>query len=594
MKTIFWERLSSCKIEIPEIQRDYAQGRKSKRVDAIRQAFVSDLLNAISTGQKLNLDFIFGQSVDKTKLNTFHRSKQSLEQMLQVLKQYSEDTGVAFKSEVSPKPTTNSNERILIPFDGQQRLTTLFLLHLYIGAISGNDISILKNFNYKTRESSSLFIGKLLDAKAIKEFIPDESSKENHSISAYLQNQHWFFNSWKKDPTVAGMLVMLDEIEQQVMEKPINLKEAWNNLTKYQCIEFDFYDIQKDGFEEDLYVKMNARGKGLTEFENFRAWLEKKQKSNKSLNKYGWSNKLDKDWLDIFWNTKDKISDVDVNFMAYFKNMALLFRLSKTETKGKKDYTFEQDLTNLLKANRENYTPTVVYENNDIFNKDSLDFIFKTLDCIANDKESHINMAVSEVWTDDFKRHSDNSFTVQLLTEYTELNNLFHKTFFFAVLQFLYINAKQVDEYQHEDWSRFKEWLRVARNIIYNSRIDDISAYIPAIVAIAKIDKEIILNTYKALSELNEDESKNWITYYPAKQRLEESEKVALLTTESGIRSNWAELIYKAEEHFYFYGQIDFIFKLANNDIFKFEEYLNKLVKLFSAENVFSKECFMK
>jgi len=34
------------------------------------------------------------------------------------------------------------------------------------------------------------------------------------------------------------------------------------------------------------------------------------------------------------------------------------------------------------------------------------------------------------VWTDDFKRHSDNSFTVQLLTEYTELNNLFHKTFF--------------------------------------------------------------------------------------------------------------------------------------------------------------------
>ena len=69
---------------IPIIQRDYAQGRKS--AETIRNRFLQVLYEAIAEGRKTTLDFIYG-NVENGKL---------------------------------------------IPLDGQQRLTTLFLLHYYI------------------------------------------------------------------------------------------------------------------------------------------------------------------------------------------------------------------------------------------------------------------------------------------------------------------------------------------------------------------------------------------------------------------------------------------------------------------------------
>ena len=84
MAETFWNITKGSKIEIPEIQRDYAQGRLNGRVNTIRKGFVSDLLDAVSTGNPLNLDFIFGQSVDRINQANFNKNKQSLEQMLQV------------------------------------------------------------------------------------------------------------------------------------------------------------------------------------------------------------------------------------------------------------------------------------------------------------------------------------------------------------------------------------------------------------------------------------------------------------------------------------------------------------------------------
>ena len=96
MAETFWSISKESKIEIPEIQRDYAQGRCNGRVNTIRKGFVSDLLDSVSLGKTLNLDFIFGQSVDRTNQANFNKNKQNLEQMLQVLKKYSKETGVNY------------------------------------------------------------------------------------------------------------------------------------------------------------------------------------------------------------------------------------------------------------------------------------------------------------------------------------------------------------------------------------------------------------------------------------------------------------------------------------------------------------------
>ena len=75
--------LNEQKVEIPIIQRDYAQGRVDK--EELRNNFLGALLNAIQDEREIRLDFIYGSTVN----DSFQ------------------------------------------PLDGQQRLTTLFLLHWY-------------------------------------------------------------------------------------------------------------------------------------------------------------------------------------------------------------------------------------------------------------------------------------------------------------------------------------------------------------------------------------------------------------------------------------------------------------------------------
>ena len=84
-------------IEIPIIQRDYAQGRKSK--GEVRDLFLQALYDYLEDNiPNRDLDFVYGST-----------------------------------------EVEEGNEKF-IPLDGQQRLTTLFLLHWYLASISENDL----------------------------------------------------------------------------------------------------------------------------------------------------------------------------------------------------------------------------------------------------------------------------------------------------------------------------------------------------------------------------------------------------------------------------------------------------------------------
>ena len=160
-KTTFWDFINNYKIEIPIIQRDYAQGRKGK--EALRKKFIDDLKKALDADDAqypLILDFVYG----------------------------------------------STKSGALNPLDGQQRLTTLWLLHWYIAYNSGklddkNVREILKKFTYETRVSSREFIEKLCDYK--------NPPKEGDNIAESIQNQTWFYSEWKQDPTIQSMLTIL-------------------------------------------------------------------------------------------------------------------------------------------------------------------------------------------------------------------------------------------------------------------------------------------------------------------------------------------------------------------------------------------------
>ena len=218
----FWKFLKENTIEIPIIQRDYAQGRLGK--ENLRKIFLSDLKKALDGGKTMKLDFVYG-STENDKLN---------------------------------------------PLDGQQRLTTLWLLHWYIALCSGkldkDSCKFFHNFTYETRISSREFCQNLCDFQKFESF-------DGNDIVGYITKQTWFYSAWKQDPTIQSMLRMLggtkiadknggdivDGIEEifQITDQ-VAFEQYWQTLTEKGSIIFYHLPLQDFGLSDDLYIKMNA------------------------------------------------------------------------------------------------------------------------------------------------------------------------------------------------------------------------------------------------------------------------------------------------------------------------------------------------
>lgn len=268
-------------IEIPLIQRDYAQGRDMPKVEDIRRRFVGALKKALINNEPVTLDFVYGE-ID--------------------------------------------NNRTLIPLDGQQRLTTLFLLHWYIArreGVSEDKLAFLTKFSYATRYSAREFCKRLVSPDYQPDFNRDRLSDE-------ITDQSWMPLDWENDSTISAMLRMIDYIHVMFNNSCNNL---WPRL-EAGCISFYFLPIKQLGATDDLYIKMNSRGKPLTEFENVKAEWEAcikaispsimPQQDAEQL-QHRIEQKLDLDWTDLLWpyrngQTGSSADDVvDDKFIRYLR-----------------------------------------------------------------------------------------------------------------------------------------------------------------------------------------------------------------------------------------------------------------------------------
>ncbi len=237
----------------------------------IRSSFLEVLLGAVAGGKPVGLDFVYGKVAD---------------------------------------------ERTLQPLDGQQRLTTLFLLHWYIASAA----DALKQgdpwtrFSYATRASAERFCHKLA-AHPLPFPLPD-----HHAVpSDWITDQPWYLHTWRLDPSIDSMLVMVDAIhtERERLHPSLDTSEAWVRLTHPEKPAVSFYLLPLDDIEseDDLYIKMNSRGKPLTPFESFKATFE--QDIERAERADDFAHRIDGEWTNLFWPYRGKDNLVDDRLLRY-------------------------------------------------------------------------------------------------------------------------------------------------------------------------------------------------------------------------------------------------------------------------------------
>jgi hypothetical protein len=395
----FHTLLETHQIEIPIIQRDYAQGREDKQ--EIRNNFLFALFESINDEKPIKLDFIYGSNIE----DSFQ------------------------------------------PLDGQQRLTTLFLLHWYASNkdnINNNSRDLLKKFSYETRITSRNFCEELV-------FNLIEINNQEEKISDKVIDSSWFFLSWKDDPTIDAMLRTIDDIHKLFYE----IDDLWSKLiSEKSIISFYFVELEHIGLTDDLYIKMNARGKLLTSFENFKAGFQKHIKEQKyEINvsfEDSFACKIDTIWTDFFWTNFRKKNSIDNALIRLIATIAMIRQsVERNDRIGDRLLTIKrlQDDSNNVKAS--------------MFNKNDFEYLFECFELYNNkqDQVSSINLDFP-LWHNKPKENLLNEIVFE-----SERASYPQKALFFAQTEYL----RKADEISTE---HFKNWMRVIKNIISRGDVE--------------------------------------------------------------------------------------------------------------------------
>ena len=473
------------KIIIPIIQRDYAQGRDNPDVVRVRERFIEALYKAV-TENPITLDFVYGD-IDK--------------------------------------------EGNMTPLDGQQRLTTLFLLHWYAAKkenIVKDDYDFLEKFSYETRYSARNFCHELVNYNP--EFKKDSLSEE-------IIDQAWFPLDWKNDPTISSMLRMLDAIHNRFKD----VTDLWNKL-KERCITFYFLPIKDMGLTDELYIKMNSRGKPLTLFEHFKAELEREIRNidDELANKI--MRKIDIDWTDLLWKYRNSntgsLDDniIDDEFLRYFKFICDVIYYRKEISAGNRG----KDVFELLDLYSSSKSKDA---------EENIKTLERFFDCWLNirdysDPKDFLSSFMANTHEDGkilVKSGSDLNIFKDCLHTYPDrakfpLNR-------FVLLYAITTYLQNLDKVTESD---FKRRIRIVNNLIQNSR-DEISDRqdrnrMPAILK--QTEAIILTGTVKDISP-----------NFNVHQILEEKEKIKYLES----NPNMASVIFELEDHDLLKGQISII-----------------------------------
>lgn len=522
-------------IRIPLLQRDYIQGS----MESVISPFIDSLIDNSRTS---DLNYIYGYT---------------------------------------------DEQNYFITIDGQQRLTTLWVLYLYAAAKSDNQAEFNINLTFLSREYANDFCRKL--RCNISEVLKGTTAKDN--LNDKIQDKSWFLSSWLNNATVKNMLLTLKYIHRKCAG--LEAETLWNYLKSDNSITFAFLDMSGDnGLDDDIYIKMNGRGRPLSVFENLKSWMDEKIKLSNETWKDSWIGNMDNLWTQFFWNNRnlnqDHPEEIDDEQLFCFCNLIILYWMLNKEQllnhihniKESNHYLYEQ-LLSLFPQSKEtdgsseiagylfddlqrgNLPSLVWIERLNLLPTAFFNFAYSSLNRLANTYDTINSMGlflgnVSSVTTPIYDLAlSEGSYgrTLPLL---------------YAILL-----CPEDDSYA---------WMRVCRNLILNTDIgkDDLAEVLTGLDKFSEHAKQEKVYTILQQYDKRDD---NFLRSFKGDQVKEECKK-------SAMPSEYFPQMEKMENTRFFSGCINSVFRtlehengLENYTSKDFVDCSNILMEIFTAEN---------
>lgn len=266
-------------IIIPEIQRDYVW--KKTNVNQL----IHSILTNFRAKQEINIDIKDGnQQIDETILEFLKKEYSRIKHATQIGFIYAyHDRDYAGK---------------FFLIDGQQRITTLYLLLLALYCKAGKTEEFRSKYfynqqlklDYKVREASHDFMQNFVEFKL-------------RNLDGHFENcERYYADIYQLDVTTKTLKDNYEFIAEIINKEPITeLTGLIDYVENY--IEFNYFDTHLSEQGEQLYLYMNSRGESLSVQEIVKTTIIKRAVDKKEAGKK-WE-----DWQNFFW--KHRMIEID-------------------------------------------------------------------------------------------------------------------------------------------------------------------------------------------------------------------------------------------------------------------------------------------
>lgn len=521
--------LSRYRVVIPGIQRHYVQGANNPKAESVRKQFIKEIFTAIEKKQnEFNLHFIYG-------------------------------------------PINTNGEDSFVPVDGQQRLTTLWLIARYaVEKAEPSDrkdlLSLLSRFTYEDRINAKRFCQALTCENSRWDITQDPNPD--------ILCQDWFVDYWKEDETVASMIRMLSTIH-----------EEWNKhqdtITTEDVLEGIAskirFELKIDAFGDDIYMKMNARGLQLTQWENFKGKFSEDLCEDK---KEWWVKEME-ELSNRFFTCSDEQHELPDNafFALYARIMAYEARESGVDCgnsiKQLATYTHNHNTWSQIELLFVPYSDFSGITNNESIASTVADTCVKMIKTVLASAQNIVPyFGDSKLFDTFFHPQNGNELDFTLCCyEYFKkfVNEDVDTTHFLKALRLMWNILENVDkQYEKKTDNRVelvKKFIDLGDQTLYSPQIKEIEKEIENAPEQAKEEaekaKQMHCNDKSMPNDWNEETLGKW--------------------------SNWNDAIEKAEECAFFHGSIRFLYEKNSNGKTTWENFATKLsncMDLFVSEGL--------